>query len=176
MDNTQIELLKASIRDVPDFPKPGILFKDITTLIAHPDMFKIAIDGIVDRFRGKGIQKVVGIESRGFIFGAPIAYQLNAGIVPIRKKGKLPYQTISVTYNLEYGTDTQQMHADAILPGEKVLIIDDLLATGGTVHAAVELATQLKADIVAAAFIIELGFLKGRDKLKGTDVFSLITY
>jgi adenine phosphoribosyltransferase len=171
-----LETLKSSIRDIPDFPKPGILFKDITTLLAQPEGFKLAIDGIVQHYRGKGIQKVVGIESRGFIFGAPVAYQLNAGIVPIRKKGKLPYKTISATYSLEYGTDTLQMHEDAIMPGEKVLIVDDLLATGGTVSAALELANKLGANVVGVAFIIELASLKGRQKLKDTDVFSLITF
>jgi adenine phosphoribosyltransferase len=176
MPTSSMDVLKSSIRDIPDFPKPGILFKDITTLLSRPDMFKLAIDGISERFSGKGIQKVVGIESRGFIFGAPIAYRLNAGIVPIRKKGKLPYKTISVTYSLEYGTDTLQMHEDAILPGEKILIVDDLLATGGTVKAAVELAQKLKADIVGAAFVIELAGLKGRQKLTDTEIFSLITF
>ncbi len=175
MVDTTLEL-KSCIRDIPDFPKPGILFKDITTLLSHPEMFKLAIDGIADHYVGKGIQKVVGIESRGFIFGAPVAYKLNAGIVPIRKKGKLPYKIISAECTLEYGTDTLQMHEDAIIPGEKVLIVDDLLATGGTVTAAIELAKRLGADIIGAAFIIELGFLKGREKLSGTDIFSLITY
>ena len=176
MPTATLELLKSSIRDIPDFPKPGILFKDITTLLSRPDMFRLAIDGISEHYRGKGIQKVVGIESRGFIFGSPVAYQLNAGIIPIRKKGKLPYKTISATYALEYGTDTLQMHEDAIRPGEKILIVDDLLATGGTVSAAIELAKKLGADIVGAAFIIELDFLKGRQKLKDIDVYSLITY
>ena len=168
--------LKTIIRDVPDFPKNGILFKDITTLLARPDIFKRVIDQIADHFQQKKIEKVMGIESRGFIFGAPIAYKLNAGIVPIRKKGKLPYKTVSATYALEYGTDTLEMHEDAISKGTRVLIVDDLLATGGTAKATAELVEKCGGEIVGFAFLIELEFLKGRQNLNGYDILSLIKY
>ncbi|OGR54160.1 MAG: adenine phosphoribosyltransferase [Elusimicrobia bacterium RIFCSPLOWO2_02_FULL_39_32] len=168
--------LKTIIRDVPDFPKKGILFKDITTLLARPDIFKRVIDQIADHFQQKKIEKVMGIESRGFIFGAPIAYKLNAGIVPIRKKGKLPYKTVSATYALEYGTDTLEMHEDAISKGTRVLIVDDLLATGGTAKATAELVEKCGGEIVGFAFLIELEFLKGRQNLNGYDILSLIKY
>jgi adenine phosphoribosyltransferase len=168
--------LKSAVRDVPDFPKKGIIFKDITTLLARGDLFRHAIDQIVEHYKDKGIHKVIGIESRGFIIGSAVAYKLGAGVIPIRKKGKLPYKTVSATYQLEYGTDTLEMHEDAITPKEKILIVDDLLATGGTVSATIELAKKLGADIVGLAFLIELEFLKGRDKLKDIDVFSLIKY
>ncbi|MFH1368876.1 MAG: adenine phosphoribosyltransferase [Elusimicrobiota bacterium] len=168
--------LKSSIRDVPDFPKKGIIFKDITTLLAKGELFRHAIDEIADQYKNKGITKVVGIESRGFIIGSAVAYKLGAGVVPIRKKGKLPYKTISATYQLEYGTDTLEMHEDGVTPKEKVLIVDDLLATGGTMSATIDLAKKLGADIVGVAFLIELEFLKGRDKLKNYDIFSLIKY
>ena len=168
--------LKSAVRDVPDFPKKGIIFKDITTLLARGDLFRHAIDQIVEHFKDKGIQKVIGIESRGFIIGSAVAYKLGAGVIPIRKKGKLPYKTVSATYQLEYGTDTLEMHEDAIIPKEKILIVDDLLATGGTVTATIELAKKLGADIVGLAFLIELEFLRGRDKIKGIDVYSLIKY
>src|SRR3989338_41969 len=168
--------LKTIIRDVPDFPKKGILFKDITTLLARPDIFKRVIDQIADHFQQKKIEKVMGIESRGFIFGAPIAYKLNAGIVPIRKKGKLPYKTVSATYALEYGTDTLEMHEDAISKGTRVLIVDDLHATGGTAKATAELVEKCGGEIVGFAFLIELEFLKGRQNLNGYDILSLIKY
>lgn len=168
--------LKTVIRDVPDFPKKGIIFKDITTLLARGDIFQKVIDQIVDHYAKKKIQKVVGIESRGFIFGAPIAYKLKAGVVPIRKKGKLPYKTVSATYALEYGTDTLEMHEDAIKPGTKVLIVDDLLATGGTAKATAELVEKVGGKIVGFAFLIELAFLKGRENLKKYDILSLIQY
>lgn len=168
--------LKASIRDIPDFPKKGIIFKDITTLLAKGEHFRQAIDEIAEHYKGKGITKVAGIESRGFIVGSAVAYKLGAGVVPIRKKGKLPYKTISATYQLEYGTDTIEMHEDGVSPKEKILIVDDLLATGGTAAATVELVKKLGADIVGIAFIIELEFLHGREKLKGQDIFSLIKY
>lgn len=168
--------LKSAIRDVPDFPKKGIIFKDITTMLAKGDLFRHAIDEMAAHYGKKGISKVVGIESRGFIFGSALAYKLGAGIVPIRKKGKLPYKTINATYQLEYGTDTLEMHEDALKPGEKVLLVDDLLATGGTMSATIEMVKKLKADIVGVVFLIELEFLKGRDKLKDYDVFTLIKY
>ena len=168
--------LKAAIRDVPDFPKKGIIFKDITTLLAKGELFRHAIDEIAEHFKNKGITKVIGIESRGFIIGSAVAYKLGAGVVPIRKKGKLPYKTISATYQLEYGTDTLEMHEDGVTSKEKVLIVDDLLATGGTVSATIELTKKLGADIAGVAFLIELEFLKGRNKIKDLDVFSLIKY
>jgi adenine phosphoribosyltransferase len=168
--------LKGSIRDIPDFPKKGIIFKDITTLLAKGELFRHAIDEIADHYKDKGISKVVGIESRGFIIGSAVAYKLGAGVVPIRKKGKLPYKTISATYQLEYGTDTLEMHEDGVNSKEKILIVDDLLATGGTAGATVDLVRKLGADIVGLAFLIELEFLKGREKLKGQDIFTLIKY
>ncbi len=164
------------IRDIPDFPKPGILFRDITTLLQDKKAFKAAIDALVARYKGKKIDTVVAIESRGFILGSVIAYKLGAGLVPVRKKGKLPAKTNSVTYELEYGTDTLEIHHDAIQPKSRVLIVDDLLATGGTVKAVKGLVKQLQGDIVGIAFLIELSALKGRDKLKGDPVFALIKY
>ncbi|MBN1621772.1 MAG: adenine phosphoribosyltransferase [Endomicrobiales bacterium] len=168
--------LKYSIRDIPDFPKKGIIFKDITTLLGQGDLFHHAIDQIASYYQNKGIQKVIAIESRGFIMGAPLAYKLKAGFVPIRKKGKLPYKTVSATYQLEYGTDTLEIHEDALAPDEKVLIIDDLLATGGTIGAAIELVKKLGGKIAGLAFLIELGFLNGRKNLKNQDIFTLVKY
>jgi len=171
-----IEELKSSIRDIPDFPKKGIIFKDITTLLKDGKKFREAIDCIVERYKGEKIDKVVAIEARGFILGSVVAYQLGAGIVPVRKKGKLPYETNSVEYELEYGKDSLEMHKDAIKPGDKVLVVDDLLATGGTMNAVCDLIERSKGEVVEAAFLIELGFLKGRDRLKGREVFSLIKF
>lgn len=168
--------LKQSIRDIPDFPKPGIIFKDITTLLKNKRAFKSAIDKLAEKYRKKKIDLVVAVESRGFIFGSVLAYKLGAGFVPVRKKGKLPAKTNSVTYELEYGTDTLQMHHDAINPKDKVLIVDDLLATGGTINAVTELVQQLQGKIIGITFLIELTFLKGREKLKQYPVFSLIKY
>lgn len=168
--------LKDAIRDVPDFPKKGILFKDITTLLKQGGIFRQAVDEIVEKYKKSRIHAVLGIESRGFIFGAPVAYLLGAGIVPIRKKGKLPSKTVSSTYQLEYGTDTLEVHEDAISPGMRCLIVDDLLATGGTASATCQLVRKLRGNIVGLAFLIELEFLKGRKNLKGHDVFSLIKY
>ena len=170
------EELKNYIRSIPDFPKKGILFRDITTLLARPEAFHRAIEELRHRYLPTGIQKIVGIESRGFIFSAPLAYAMGAGLVPIRKKGKLPYQTTSVTYDLEYGQDTLQMHTDAIRPREKVLVVDDLLATGGTARAACQLIEQLQGDVAGLAFLIELTDLRGRQSLQKYDVFSLIQY
>lgn len=175
MDKELLDV-KNSIRDIPDFPKKGILFKDITTLLDQGRLFHYVIDQFASYYKAKGIQKVVAIESRGFIFGATLAYKLEAGFVPVRKKGKLPYKKISATYQLEYGTDTLEMHEDAILPGEKVLIIDDLLATGGTIGATIELVKKLNGKIEGLAFLIELSFLNGRNKLKDYDVLTLIKY
>ncbi len=169
-------LLEKSIRNIPDFPKPGILFRDVTTLIQDKRAFKKSVDLLAKKYKGKGFDKVVGVEARGFIFGAAVAHKINAGFVPVRKKGKLPYKTISTTYKLEYGTDTLEIHQDAITPGEKILIIDDLLATGGTVKAVTDLVNQLGGKIMAIAFVIELVDLKGKDKLKEYPLFSLIKF
>jgi len=168
--------LKKSIRDIPDFPKAGILFKDITTLLKDKKAFKYAVDALAKNYKNKKIDKVVAVEARGFIFGGVLAHKLGAGFVPVRKKGKLPAKTSSVTYDLEYGTDTLEMHHDAICAGDKVLIVDDLLATGGTVKAVTDLVKQLEGRIIGIAFLIELTFLKGEDKLKGYPLFSLIKY
>jgi len=168
--------LKTLIRDVPDFPKKGVIFKDITTLLKKGERFKEAIDEISDRYLDKGIDVVVGIEARGFIIGSAIAYKLQAGIVPVRKKGKLPWHTYQATYDLEYGTDTLEIHQDAIKPGEKVLLVDDLLATGGTIGAVANLIEGLKGQIIEVALLIELTSLKGREQIKDYPVFSLIKY
>jgi len=169
-------LLEKSVRNIPDFPKPGILFRDVTTLIQNKSAFKKSIDLLAKKYKGKKIDKIVGVEARGFIFGAALAYKIGAGFVPVRKKGKLPYKTISASYELEYGTDTLEIHKDAITNGEKVLIIDDLLATGGTVKAVVEMVTQLRGKIAGIGFVIELVDLHGRDKLKEYPLFSLIKF
>ena len=168
--------LRALIRDVPDFPKKGIVFKDITPLLLEPGALQRAAGMILDGFRGQKIDAVAAIESRGFTIGAAVALQLNVGLALVRKKGKLPYKTISESYTLEYGSDTLQMHVDAIGPGRKVLVIDDLIATGGTALATCKLVEQLKGQVVGCGFIIELSFLKGRDKLSGYRVVSLINY
>lgn len=168
--------LAGRIRDVPDFPKPGILFKDITTLLKDGDAFRAAIDGLLARVKHERIDVVVGMESRGLIFGAPMAYALGVGFVPVRKLGKLPAEVVSVEYDLEYGSATLEMHKDAIRPGQRVLIVDDLLATGGTVAGTIELVRQLQGEIVALAFLIELRFLKGRERLAGYDIVTLIGF
>lgn len=168
--------LASKIRDVPDFPKPGILFKDITTLLKDGVAFHAAIDGLLEKIGPRQIDVVVGMESRGFIFAAPIAYQLRVGFVPVRKLGKLPADVVSVEYELEYGSATLEMHRDAIQPGAQVLIVDDLLATGGTVSGTIELVKQLQGKVVALAFLIELSFLKGRDRLNGYDIITLVRY
>ena len=168
--------VKAIIRDVPDFPKKGIVFKDITPLLAAPDTFREMVKHFADHYRNAGITKVLGIEARGFLLAAPIAIELGAGLVPVRKKGKLPYKTVSASYALEYGTDTLEMHEDAIKPEEKVLIVDDVLATGGTAGAVCELAEKLHGKVAGIAMLIELEFLKGRAKLPGKEVYSLIKY
>jgi adenine phosphoribosyltransferase len=164
------------IRDIPDFPKPGIIFKDITTLLSDAEAFKQAVDSLAGQYAGQQIDMVACVEARGFIFGAPLAYKLGAGLAVIRKPGKLPYKTHQQSYELEYGTDTLEIHRDAILPGQRVLIVDDLLATGGTIGAVTEMIKKLKGDIAGIAFLIELTFLNGRDKLKDYDIFSLIKY
>ena len=170
------ESLRAKIREVPDFPKPGILFYDITTLIADADGFREAIELMTEPFGDDHVDVVVGMESRGFIFSTPMALSLNAGFVPVRKLGKLPAETISVEYDLEYGTNTLEVHRDAIKPGQRVLIVDDLLATGGTVLGTIELVEQLKGEIVGLSFLVELGFLNGRERLDGFRINSVIGY
>ncbi|MGH7255755.1 MAG: adenine phosphoribosyltransferase [Nitrospirales bacterium] len=167
---------KALIRSVPDFPKPGILFYDITTLLKDAKAFQSIVSELVDRYRGQPIDKIVGIESRGFILGSPLAYHLNAGFVPVRKPGKLPADIFEVKYNLEYGSTSLAIHRDAIAMGERVLVVDDLLATGGTAAATVNLIRQLGGEIVGCVFLVELLGLRGRDKLNGCEVFSLITF
>ena len=168
--------LEEKIRDVPDFPIKGVLFKDITTLLKDPDAYHYAIDLMVERYKNKGIEIVVGMESRGFIFAAPMAYLLGAGLVPVRKLGKLPAETVRAEYSLEYGTNTLEIHKDAIKPGQKVLVVDDLLATGGTTLATVQLVEKLKGQVVGVVFLIELTFLHGREKLKGYEVYSQIQF
>jgi adenine phosphoribosyltransferase len=170
------EELRAKIREVPDFPKPGILFYDITTLLKDPGAFREAIDLMLEPYRDDRIDLVVGMESRGFIFSAPMAIQLGAGLVPVRKLGKLPAETVSVEYALEYGSNTLEIHRDAIEPGEKVLIVDDLLATGGTVQGTIELVERLKGEVVGLGFLVELEFLHGREQLGGRRVTSVIRY
>jgi adenine phosphoribosyltransferase len=170
------ERIKALIRDVQDFPRKGILFKDITTVLADGPSYQKVIDQLAERYKGQGIDRVVSVEARGFILGAPLAYCLGAGFVPVRKKGKLPYQTLQSSYELEYGSDTLEVHVDALVKGHKVLVVDDLLATGGTVGAVIGLVEQLGGQVVEAAFMIELEFLHGRKKLAPNKVFSLIKY
>jgi len=168
--------LKAAVRDVPDFPIKGILFKDITPILQDGKLFREAVDAIADRHKGKNIKAVVGIDARGFIFAGAVAYKLGVGFVPIRKKGKLPYKTVVTSYTLEYGSETSEMHTDAIKRGDNVIIVDDLLATGGTAMAAATLVKQLGGNIAEIDFLIELSFLKGRDRLKDHNVFSVIQY
>jgi adenine phosphoribosyltransferase len=169
MLDMQSDLLKA-IRTIPDYPKPGILFRDITTLLGNARAFRRAVDELVHPYAGMKIDKIAGIEARGFILGGAVAHQLSAGFVPIRKKGKLPHETVSVSYSLEYGIDEMEMHKDAISPGEKVILVDDLIATGGTAEGAVKLLRSMGAEIVAACFIIDLPDLGGRKKLEALDV------
>jgi adenine phosphoribosyltransferase len=170
------DALRAKIREITDFPKPGILFYDITTLLKDAAAYRAAIDAMLAPYAGQRIDIVVGMESRGFIFSSPMAYQLNAGLVPVRKLGKLPAETISVEYALEYGSNTLEIHRDAIQPGQRVLIVDDLLATGGTVRGTVELVERLQGEIAGLGFLVELSFLKGRDRLDGFPVSSVIQY
>ena len=171
-----MEQLRRLIRDVPDFPMPGILFRDITPLLRDPQGLRSTVDALAERFADRKVSAVAGIESRGFVFGAPLAMKLGVGFVPIRKVGKLPAETVRREYSLEYGTNTLEMHADAAAPGERVLLVDDLLATGGTARAAVELIEAVGASVVAAAFVIELAFLNGRTALPTTEVHALLEY
>ena len=170
--------LRATIRSIPDYPKPGILFRDITTLLGDAEAFRCAVDDLVRPWAGKKIDKVAGIEARGFILGGAMAHQLSAGFVPIRKKGKLPHTTVSVAYALEYGVDEMEVHSDAVRAGETVLLVDDLIATGGTAEGAVKLLKLLGADVVAACFVIDLPDLGGARKLEalGTSVRSLMEF
>src|SRR5512146_2648653 len=168
--------LKKLVREVPDFPKPGILFYDITTLLKDKLGFATLIDSLTEYYINKDIDLVIGIEARGFIFGPALAYRLNAGFVPVRKPKKLPAETVRWTYELEYGSDTLEIHKDAIKPGQRIIIVDDLLATGGTARATAELAKSLGGDICGLGFVVELDFLKGRDKLANYDVYSLLHY
>ena len=171
MDN-----LKKLIREVPDFPKPGINFYDITTLLKHPEGLRDTVDALAAEFEGQKIDSVIGVEARGFIFAPALAYHLSAGFVPVRKPKKLPAECVSISYDLEYGQDTLQMHRDAVGDGHRVIIADDLLATGGTARAVVDLVEQLGGTVVGLVFVVELEFLPGREKLAGYDVRSLIKY
>jgi adenine phosphoribosyltransferase len=168
--------LKTLIRTIPDFPKPGILFYDITTLLKDKKGYAMLVDAMAAHYIGEDVDLVLGIEARGFIFGPALAYRLNAGFVPVRKPNKLPAETARVTYDLEYGADALEIHLDAIEPGQNVVIVDDLLATGGTMEATVKLVSQLGGRIAGLAFALELDFLKGRERFKGYDVFSLLHY
>ena len=170
--------LLSAIRNIPDYPKPGIMFRDITTLLGNARAFRRAVDELVHPYAGMKVDKIAGIEARGFILGGAIAHQLSAGFIPIRKKGKLPHDTVRVAYSLEYGIDEMEMHKDAVQPGEKVILVDDLIATGGTAEGAVKLLTQMGAEIVAACFVIDLPELGGRAKLEalGVEVNTLIAF
>lgn len=172
------DTLLSSIRTIPDYPRPGIMFRDITTLLGDARAFRRSVDELVHPYAGMKVDKIAGIEARGFILGGAIAHQLSAGFIPIRKKGKLPHDTVRVAYSLEYGIDEMEMHKDAVRPGEKVILVDDLIATGGTSEAAVKLLTQMGADIVAACFVIDLPDLGGRAKLEalGVEVNTLIGF
>lgn len=169
-------VLRSAVRDVPDFPKPGIVYKDITPILGNGDLFQTSIRLLAETAHGAHIDKVVGIDARGFIFAAAVADRLKAGFVPIRKKGKLPWKTRETSYTLEYGEATVEIHQDAVQPGEKILLVDDLLATGGTAAAAVRLLDQLEAEIISVSFLIELSFLEGRKKLGDHKISSIITY
>lgn len=168
--------LKKIVRDIPDFPKPGIIFKDITPILKNPSAMQFVIKNLVEFCKLKNVNKILSMESRGFIFGSIVAYELKCGFVPVRKKGKLPYKTISVEYALEYGTDILEIHEDAISKNDNVVIIDDVLATGGTAEAVINLIKKCGGNVVGLGFLIELSFLNPREKLKGQEIFSLITY
>ncbi|MDQ1373322.1 MAG: adenine phosphoribosyltransferase [Actinomycetota bacterium] len=168
--------LKEHIRDIPDFPRPGVVFKDITPLLSDRKAFTATVDALSDRFVDRGVDKVLGIEARGFIFAAPVAYRLGAGFVPVRKAGKLPWDIEKQEYELEYGTDLLEIHKDAVAPGERALVIDDVMATGGTAAATIRLVEKLGGSIVGLGFVIELAFLSGRAKLQGHEAVSLLTY
>jgi adenine phosphoribosyltransferase len=171
-----IEALAAKIRDIKDFPKKGIVFKDITPLLGDPQTFNMTINLLADRYIGRHIDRVVGVEARGFILGAALAYKLNAGLILVRKPGKLPAETLKAAYELEYGVDTLEVHCDALVPGSQVVLVDDVIATGGTICAAIDLVQKMQCDIVEVAFLIELSALAGRKRLQGYNVFSLLQY
>ncbi|MFS8148307.1 adenine phosphoribosyltransferase [Rhizobium sp. R635] len=177
MNNTLSELA-ASIRSIPDYPKPGIIFRDITTLLGNPRAFRRAVDELVQPYAGTKIDKIAGMEARGFILGGAVAHQLSSGFVPIRKKGKLPHDTVRIAYSLEYGVDEMEMHRDAVEPGEKVILVDDLIATGGTAVGATQLLRQMGAEVVGACFVIDLPDLGGRRKLEelGVNVHTLVEF
>jgi len=168
--------LKTKIRDIPDFPKPGVIFKDITPLLGDPWAFEQVINTFEERYRDQRVGAVLGTESRGFIFGAPLALRLSVPFIPVRKPGKLPFNTLDQSYELEYGTDSLEVHVDAMKPGVAAVVVDDLLATGGTAEATVSLARKLGAEVIEAAFVIELEFLSGREKLGDVDVYSMVRY
>jgi adenine phosphoribosyltransferase len=173
-----IEILKDSIRNIPDYPKPGIMFRDITTMLGDAKAFRLAVDALVHPYVGTKMDQIAGIEARGFILGGAMAHQLSAGFIPIRKKGKLPYDKVQIAYSLEYGVDEMEMHRDAVKPGQKVILVDDLIATGGTAEAATKLLQQMGADVVAACFVVDLPELGGRKKIEalGVPVRTLIEY
>ena len=168
--------LKDHVRDIPDFPKPGILFKDVTPLLVEVDAFRFTVDALADHYAGMTVDRVIGIEARGFILAAPVAYRLGAAFVPVRKAGKLPHEVEQEEYELEYGTDLLEVHRDAIREGDRVVIVDDVIATGGTAAATARLVEKLGGEVVGLAFLIELGFLHGLDQLEGYDTVSLVTY
>lgn len=172
----QVSWLKGYIRSIPDYPQPGILFRDITPLLQDANALRFTVETMASRYRGAGIDQVVGIESRGFIFGMPLAYLLGTGFVPVRKKGKLPHTTISVEYELEYGSNVLEVHTDAVHAGQRVLVVDDLLATGGTAAGTAKLIENLGAQVISLAFLIELTALDGRSRLPGQDVFALLQF
>lgn len=173
-----LQFIKDSIKTIPDYPKPGILFRDVTSLLEDPKAYAASIQLLVERYRGKGVTKVVGTEARGFLFGAPVALELEVGFIPVRKPGKLPRETISESYDLEYGTDKLEIHTDAIKPGDKVLVIDDLLATGGTIEATVKLIRRLGGEVTDAAFVIDLPELGGEQRLTSQHIncYSLVSF
>jgi adenine phosphoribosyltransferase len=171
-----LDRLKAHVRDIPDFPSKGIVFKDITPLLGDPQAFSMAVDLLANRYIGRGVDRVVGVEARGFILGAALAYRLNTGLIMVRKPGKLPALTLKAAYELEYGKDELEIHRDAMSPGSRVVLVDDVIATGGTVRAAIDLIKALQCEIIELAFLIELTFLNGRERLAGYNIFSLLQY
>jgi adenine phosphoribosyltransferase len=176
IDTAALQGLKQKIRDIPDFPQPGIVFKDITPLLNDAHSFKLAADAMAQPYRQRSIDLVVGIEARGFIIGAALAYILDAGLIPLRKPGKLPFETHRMSYTLEYGSAELEIHRDAIRPGQRVILVDDLLATGGTMRASVDLVQTLAAEIIGVSFLVELSFLEGRKRLQDHHITSLLTY
>jgi adenine phosphoribosyltransferase len=171
-----LEILKTKIRDIPDFPKPGVIFKDITPLLGDPQAFNMVVNLLADRYIGQHIDRVVGVEARGFILGAALAYKLNTGLILVRKPGKLPADTLKAAYELEYGVDQLEIHRDALAPGSRVVLVDDVIATGGTIRAALALIKKLQCEVVELAFLIELCALRGRQRLQGYTIFSLFQY